>query len=119
MGKTFKISVNIFDYEVVEVCGGQRLRRKSTGRQHTLELRKRGDSMKKDGLFIIVVKRPEDTNWILYSDVDGLEYKLAVEHLAECVKRFGEENAWLAKRVHYTVDVKAHPIGMKETVAKE
>lgn len=40
--ETEKIRVNIFDYEVVDVCGGQRLRRKFTGiraayRQHKSE----------------------------------------------------------------------------------
>ena len=70
--------------------------------------------MKKDGCYLILVKRPEDTNWVLQTDSDGVEYSKAMDILEQCVRRYGSDQVVISKRMYYRVEVTANPIGMRE-----
>lgn len=69
--------------------------------------------MKTDGKYLVLVKRPEDTNWVLHCDSGGLEYDLAVESLRKCVRMFGKDQAIIAKRMYYKAEVDVCPLGIR------
>ncbi len=70
--------------------------------------------MKTDGAYLVLVKRPEDTNWILHTDSDGVEYDLAVECLRKCVRMYGKDQVIISKRMYYKAEVDVCPIGMED-----
>lgn len=69
--------------------------------------------MKTDGTYLVLVKRPDDTNWIVRNDSGGDVYSIALEHLANCVKLFGKDQAIIAKRMFYNTEVLVSLIGME------
>lgn len=70
--------------------------------------------MKKDGKYLVLVKRPEDTNWVLQTDSCGVEYLRAVECLRKCVRMYGRDQVIITKRMYYKVEVDVCPIGTEE-----
>ena len=66
-----------------------------------------------NGKYIVAVHLPGNNFWTLHSGSDGEEHERAVERLNDCIESYGKPNAIMLKRLYYTVDIIARPIGFE------